>query len=156
MFGAWAFLHVGHWIGQHWAGAKPAAVFLVARWLVAALTGFAIVAVFHWWGDLVAKAVHDGPLGWLDRLGGGILGVMLGLVFVSLAVLVLLQKPALVATKNVALRGVSSRPLVHGGAFVSGALRTRVPWGTWLHQQYLTAERRLDGAPARAAIPAGH
>jgi uncharacterized membrane protein required for colicin V production len=156
LFGAWALLVVGHWVGLHWSGAKPAAVFAVIRWLVAALAGLAIAAIFQWWGDAVAKAVHEGPFNWFDRAGGGAIGAALGLAVVALAALLMLQGPVLSASGNVALHGRCSRPLVRGGATVTRLIRSRVPWGGWLHGQFLSASRRLDGAPARAATAGAH
>lgn len=152
LFGAWVLLLVGHWVGEHWAGARPVAVFVVIRWLVAVLAGLAIASVFEWWGHLIAKATHDGPFGWLDRVGGGAVGAALGLVVVTLAALLMLQPPMLSMSGRVALRGRAVRPLVHAGAAGTGAVRSRVPWGPWLHQQFLTAGRRLDPpAPGPAA-----
>jgi uncharacterized membrane protein required for colicin V production len=146
VFGAWAFLVVGRWLGVHWHDARPAAVFVVVRWLVAVMSGLAIAAVFEWWGDLVAKAAHDGPFGWLDRVGGGAIGAAIGLTVVAVATLALLNGPLLALSGGVATHGRCSRPLVRGGAFVTQVIRTRVPWGTWLHEKFLSAERRLDAA----------
>lgn len=154
LFGAWAMLVVGRWVGEHWQGAKPVTVFLTLRWLVAALAALAIASFFHWWGDMVAKAVHEGPLGWADRLGGGAIGAATGLAVTALLMLLLLQAPVYASTGGIAARGACSKPLVKGGVAVTKVIRTSVPWGTWLYQQFLSASRRLERGttPARVAI----
>lgn len=154
LFGAWAMLVVGRWVGEHWHDARPAAVFLVLRWLVASLAALAIAAFFQWWGSLVARAVHEGPLGWADRVGGGAIGAATGLAAAALLTLLLLQGPVFASTGGVAARGACSKPLVVGGVAVTKVIRTSVPWGTWLYQQFLSASRRLESghAPARVAI----
>ena len=73
-----ATVAVAAWVGSHWREARPGPVYFVLRWLVAILAGMAISALFHWWGELVAKAAHDGPFGWLDRLVGDRCGVGIG------------------------------------------------------------------------------
>lgn len=154
LLGAWTLVVVGHWIGEHWGGARPAVVFVTLRWLVAALAGLAVAAVFQWWGDLAAKAAHDGPLGWVDRLVGGAIGAAFGLAVVAFALLLLLQAPMISVTGGVATRGLVPRPIVHGAVFVSRSLPAGMPLGPWLHRQFLHAARRLDRgqAPARVAI----
>lgn len=154
VFGAWAVLLVGRWIGQHWHDARPVAVFFTLRWLVAVLAGLAVAAVFQWWGDLVAKAAHDGPFGWLDRLVGGAIGTALGLTLTALLALLMLQAPVLAVTGGVGARGLCPGPLVRGGQAVTQSIRGRVPWGAWLHQKFVSAGRRLDAGrvPARVAI----
>lgn len=154
LFGAWAMLVVGRWIGDHWHDARPAAVFVTLRWLVASLSALAIAAFFQWWGNMVARAVHEGPLGWADRLGGGAIGAVTGLAVTALLMLLLLQAPVYASTGGIASRGACSKPLVEGGVAVTRAIRTSVPWGTWLYQQFLSASRRLErgATPARVAI----
>lgn len=150
--GTWALLIVSRWVGLHWLDARPAVVYIALRWLVSILAGLAVAAVFQWWGDAIAKAAHEGPFGWLDRLVGGALGAAMGLALAALLTLALLQAPALAATGRVAEQGRCSKPLVQGGAAVTGAVGARVPGGAWLHRQFVTAARRLTGghSPARA------
>lgn len=154
LFGAWAMLVVGRWVGEHWNDAKPVGVFLALRWLVASLSGLAIAAVFQWWGNVIAKAVHEGPLGWADRVGGGAIGAATGLAVTALVILLLLQAPVFASTGGIAARGTCSKPLVEGGVAVTKVIRSTVPWGTWLYQQFLSASRRLErgATPARVAI----
>lgn len=151
--GAWVVVAVGGWIGQHWQGARPAAVFFTLRWLVAVLAGLAVAAVFQWWGELAAKAAHDGPFGWADRAVGGAIGAATGLALAALLTLAMLQAPVLAATGRVAARGVATRPLVRGGVVVSKAAGSWLPGAAWLHGRFVSASRRLDGgnAPARVA-----
>lgn len=152
-FGTWAVLLTGAWIGQHWAGARPVAVFVLLRWLVAVIAGLAIAAVFQWWGDSIAKAAHEGPFGWLDRLVGGVIGAVMGLGVAALVVMVLLQGPVLAATGRIGARAAYARPLVRGGVAVTALARSRVPGAAWLHGKFVAASGRLGGAgaPAKAA-----
>ncbi len=154
--GAWALALVAAWVGHHWAGADPAVVFVTLRWIVAILAGLALAAVFDWWGNLLAKAAHDGPFGWIDRAVGGALGAATGIVLAALLALLVLQGPVYAATGGVGSRSVAAGALVRGGAAVTQLLRGRVPLGSWLHRQFLQATRRLEGRadPARVAI--GH
>lgn len=151
--GVWATVVAGAWIGQHWQGAKPVIVFLTVRWLIAVLLGLAVAAVFEWMGETAAKAAHDGPFGWLDRLVGGVLGVATGVVLAALVVLVMLQAPLLAVSGDVAVRSAYSRPLVASGLVASKALGPRVPGCAWLHRQFDSAARRLGSVslPARVA-----
>ena len=68
---------VADWVGKHWHSARPEFVFMLLRWSVAILSGLGVAAVMHAWGDLLAKAAHDGPFGWLDRVIGAALGLSL-------------------------------------------------------------------------------
>lgn len=151
--GVWATVLAGAWIGQHWQGAKPVVVFMTVRWLVAVLLGLAVAALFEWLGETAAKAAHEGPFGWLDRLVGGTLGAATGAVLGALLVLAMLQAPLLAVSGDVALRSAYSRPLVASGLVVTKALGPQVPGSAWLHRQFVSASRRLGGesTPARVA-----
>ena len=86
-----SFIAVSQWVGAHWLGARPAAVFAVLRWLVAMLAGFAVLAVFQIVGERIADGVHKTALGALDRIGGFLLGIAVGaLVLVVMLVGMLL------------------------------------------------------------------
>lgn len=86
-----SFIAVSQWVGAHWSGARPAAVFAVLRWLVAMLAGFAVLAVFQILGERIADGIHKTALGGLDRIGGLVLGVASGaLVLVVMLVGMLL------------------------------------------------------------------
>lgn len=151
-FGTWAVLLVGAWIGQHWAGARPVAVYMALRWLVAALAGLAVAAVFQWWGDTISKAAHEGPFGWLDRLAGGVIGAAMGLGIAALVLLALLQTPILAATGRIGARAAYARPLMRGGVAVTGFAAPGVPGASWLHGRFVAAGGRLGGAGAPAAV----
>jgi len=149
--GAWAFVLLASWLGEHWQGAKPVAVYFVLRWLVATLVGLAVAAVFQWLGDTIAKAAHEGPFGWADRLGGGVIGAAIGLAIAALVVLVMVQGPVALATGHVGERSAYATPLVRGGERVTSLAETRLPGGAWLHRRFEAAAARLGGE----AVPAG-
>jgi hypothetical protein len=156
LFGAWVALVVGRWIGLHWHDARPVIVYTILRWLVAALAGLAVAAVFEWWGEIVAKAAHEGPFGWFDRLGGGALGAGTGLAATALVALLFALGPVLSATGGIAAKSTFPRPLLRGGAAVTQMVVGRVPWGAWLHQQFLSAARRLDSPRSPVRVATGH
>ncbi len=138
-----ATVAVAAWVGSHWREARPGPVYFLLRWLVAILAGMAISALFHWWGELVAKAAHDGPFGWLDRLVGGLVGFSIAVLLSSLLVLLAVQAPLLSFARKDARRGVVARPLLQAGASVTGWRTLPVPGVRWLHQQYVTAQQHL-------------
>ncbi|MBI5168856.1 MAG: CvpA family protein [Candidatus Eisenbacteria bacterium] len=134
---------VAAWVGSHWREARPGPVYFLLRWLVAILAGMAISALFHWWGELVAKAAHDGPFGWLDRLGGGFIGFSIAVLLSSLLVLSAVQAPLLSFARNDAKRGVVARPLLRAGERATAWRALPVPGTRWLHQQYVSALQHL-------------
>ncbi len=135
---------VSHAVGQHWRDARPAFVFTVLRWLVSGLGGLAVATLFGWWGEALAKAVHEGPFGWLDRSLGGVVGLAFGAALSAVLVLVALQAPGLGFARGSAVRGRSARPLVHVAAGVTAWHGVPVPGAGWLHGQFVTAERHFS------------
>ncbi len=142
--GIWTGAQLSHWVGDHWRDARPALVFVFLRWVVSGLGGLAVVSLFAWWGELVAKAVHAGPLGWLDRTLGGALGLAFGAGVAAVVVLLLVLAPGLGFARAAAARGVATRPLVVAGARATAWRGVPVPGAHWLHGQFATAEHRLS------------
>jgi hypothetical protein len=150
--GSWAAVFVYGWVGDHWHGARPAVVFLVMQWLVAALAGLALASLLQWWGEQISKAVRAGPLAWLDQGGGFLVGTGVGAVIGALILLgaLTLRYPAEPA-EAVAHARVGSRAM-GVGAEVCSLGGTYLPGGGWLKQRFLAAKRRADrirGAGAR-------
>ena len=140
--GLWAAVFVSGWVADHWLGARPAAVFTVLRFLVAGLSGLALAAVFQWWGDRLAKAVREGPLGWFDRGIGALVGAGLGGIVGALILLVALtiQRPSGPATAVAQSRTVEAEMRVAADACSLGV--GVVPGSGWLKQRFLAAKRR--------------
>lgn len=140
--GLWAAVFVSGWVGAHWHGARPVVVFLALRWLVAALAGLAVSALLQYWGDRLGQAVREGPLGWLDRGGGFVVGAGLGGVVGSLVLLgaLTIQHPSApgvaVARARVGATamGVSAEVCSFGEGYLPGI--------GWLKQRFLVAKRR--------------
>lgn len=88
-----SFIAVSQWVGAHWSGARPAAVFAVLRWLVAMLAGFAVLAVFQILGERIADGIHKTALGGLDRIGGLVLGIAFGALVLVLVLVGMLLTP---------------------------------------------------------------
>lgn len=142
LLGVLAGSYVADWVGTHWRGAHPEFVFTVLRWIVACLMGFGVAALLQWWGDLLAKAAHDGPFGWLDRAVGALVGCAIGTLVCTAIVVFLLQAPGLEFARRIAARGVTSSPLLAAGDRAA-EWGMRLPGGLWLHEQLRSASRRL-------------
>ncbi len=140
--GCWAAGVISQWIGGHWQGARPIVLFWALRWLVAALAGFALAAIFQWWGDRLGQAIRKGPLGWLDRGVGTVLGAGIGGVVCAFALLValMIERPkgagAAVARARVGVPtlGVAAEVCAFGEPYFAGC--------GWLKERFLKAERR--------------
>ena len=133
---------VADFVGTHWRLARPELVFTLLCWLVAALCGLSVAAVMHWWGELLAKAAHGGPFGWLDRAMGALLGLATGLIFGVAVLVLLLQAPGLEFARPLAARGVTTAPLIAVGD-VASEWGKSLPGGLWLHEQLRSAARHL-------------
>ena len=142
--GIWVGAQLSHWIGDHWRDARPVLLFVLLRWIVAGLGGLAVASFLGWLGEITAKAVHDGPLGGLDRTLGGVLGLAFGAGVSAVVVLVLLLAPGFGFARAVTVRSVSTRPLVAIGAAATAWRGVPVPGAGWLHAQFAAAEHRLS------------
>jgi uncharacterized membrane protein required for colicin V production len=142
--GIWAGAWLSHWVGDHWREARPAFVFALLRWVVSGLGGLAVATLFAWWGEVVGKAVHEGPLGWLDRSLGGVLGLAFGAGVAAIFVLLALQAPGFGFARAVAARSISARPLVGLGVRATAWRGVPVPGAGWLHGQFASAAHRLS------------
>jgi uncharacterized membrane protein required for colicin V production len=146
-FGIWATCVVAHWVGEHWHGARPAIVYATLQWLVAALAGLAVAGLFEWWGERAGEATHKGPFGWLDRLFGGILGLVLGLGVGAIIAVILLQAPFMRFARPAAGHSVFVRRVVVEGEHLTATQVTLIPGGRWLHGQFVSAAHRLSVLP---------
>jgi len=144
LIGVWVAGWVAGWVGAHWHDARPAFLFLLLRWLVAALAALAVVTLVGWWGEALAKAIHEGPFGWLDRLGGGVVGLGFGAALAAVVALVALLAPGLGFARAAVQHGVCGRPLVSGGALVTAWRGVPFPGAAWLHHQFVVAEHRFS------------
>ena len=140
--GLWAAVFVSRWVSVHWHGARPAVVFLVLRWLVAALSGLALASLFQWWGDRLARAVREGPLGWLDRGAGAVVGAGVGTLGGALVLMLMLtglheRGPAMDAA-----RARAAEPVMGVAAHVCSWGEGLVPGSGWLKERFLAARRR--------------
>jgi uncharacterized membrane protein required for colicin V production len=144
LLGIWAGAHLSAWVGDHWREARPAFAFTVLRWVVVGLGGLAVATLFAWWGEVVAKAVHEGPLGGLDRTLGGALGLAFGAGLAAVVVLVVIMAPGFGFARAAAARSVSARPLVVAGARATAWRGVPVPGAGWLHTQFAAAAHRLS------------
>jgi uncharacterized membrane protein required for colicin V production len=135
-------VQVSRWVGAQWLGARPAVVYWVLRWLVAALAGLAVAAFFHWWGSLLGKAVQAGPAGWLDRVFGVLLGALIGVMWAIALVTLALFAPRLVGARTAVRQALTAHALVSTGARVCDAVEPRVLMFHGLGRLLHEAERR--------------
>ena len=142
--GIWTGAQLSHWVGDHWREARPVFVFAFLRWVVAGLGGLAVATLFGWWGETVAKSVHDGPYGGVDRSLGGLLGMAFGAALAAVMLLLALMAPGFGFARAVAARSVSARPLVVLGERATAWRGVPVPGASWLHGQFVSAQHRLS------------
>jgi hypothetical protein len=135
-------VQVSRWVGAQWLGARPAVVYWVLRWLVAALAGLAVASLFHWWGSLLGKAVQAGPAGWLDRVFGILLGALIGMMWAIALVILALFEPRLTGARTAVTQAHTAHALVSTGARACDAIEPRVPMLHGLGRLLHEAERR--------------
>jgi hypothetical protein len=140
--GLWLAVLVSRWVGAQWPGARPVVVFWVLRWLVAAVAGLAVASVFRWWGSLLGEAVQAGPVGWVDRVFGVLLGALIGVMWAIALVTLALFLPDRVGGRTAVTQALTAHALVSTGARACDAVEPRVSMlhgvGRLLHE----AERR--------------
>lgn len=144
--GIWAGAQLAARMGDHWRDAHPAFVFAILRYVVAGLGGMAVATLIGWWGETIAHAVREGPLGGIDRMLGGVFGLLVGGGLAAIVVLVVLQAPGFGFARPVAERSIVGRPLVTAGARATSWREAPVPGATWLHRQFVAAEQRLSSS----------
>ncbi len=142
LIGLWVAVWVSRWVGAQWPGARPALVYWLLRWLVAAVAGLAVASIFHWWGSLLGKAAQAGPAGWLDRVLGVALGALIGMMWVVALVTLALFAPRLTGARTAVTRAVTAHALVSTGARACDAIEPRVPMLHGLGRLLHEAERR--------------
>lgn len=131
-------------VAAHWVDARPAFVFGLLRWVVAALAGLAVVTLMGWWGEQLAKAVHDGPLGWLDRTVGAVIGLAFGIALAAIAVVLVVQVGSHGRVAKGAAHSVTARPLAACGIALTAWRGSPLPGTSWLHGQFVTTQHRLS------------
>ncbi len=140
LVGLFVVLYVEQWVGAHWKGARPAVVFWGLRWLIALLAGGAAAALLQWWGESLGRSIREGPMGWLDGLGGALVGSTLGLLFSLACIVVALRvNPGREVAASVA-HARSSLPLVRVASRIVSAEEPWIPGHRWLHHQLEAAE----------------
>ena len=142
--GLWGAGWVAQWLAERWLDARPALVFLILRWTIAGLAGLLIATLLQWIGDLLGKAVKESPAGWLDRGGGMVLGLGLGVLVASLTMLGALLTTWPAAIGDVAARSRFSVPLMTAGARLCGIEHRYFPGSDWLEEKFLAARRRAE------------
>lgn len=153
--GLWVAGWVSQWVGSHWDGARPAVAFWLLRWLVALLGGFAVVALFQWWGETASELVRKGSFATVDRILGFGVGAALGVVVVAFLLLGALRlRPAPGVD-----RALSSARLVpavlRGAVTVSHGSARWLPGDGWLGREFVLAERRLRARRDDGLSPSG-
>ncbi len=146
LLGLWAAGWIARWVGDLWSGARPSVVFWALRWLVAALGGLAIASLFGSVGEHLGQAVKSGPAGWLDRLGGALLGGALGATVAAFTLMVALQPPLASHVESGITTSRVSAVILHGAVRACSISDRVFPGTRWLAERFIEAERRASGA----------
>ena len=154
--GIYTTIHIAQWVGEHWGGARPVAAYIVMRWLVAALVGLALATAFRWWGNSIAHAVREGPLNWLDRGVGLVIGTALGTLICTFGLLGALQFDHPKGPGMVVARTRVGASTMGAAASVCALGETFLPGGGWLKKQFQAAERRAVRMRALGSSTAKH
>lgn len=141
--GIWTAVLVSQWVGAHWQGARPAVVFLVLRWLVAALAALAVNALVAWWGEMLAGAVKESPVGWLDRAMGFLVGAAFGATVSALVLLGAMNVPWPAQPHTWASEARVSPPVFDGAVRACEIGDRYLPGSDWLKTQFQAAAREL-------------
>lgn len=142
VLGFFAAAWVLRWVGAQWDGARPAVVFWAMKLLVAALAGLVVASLIQWWGERIRDAVHSGPLGSLDRLGGGIVGLGIGIVVAALVVLGAASFPWRADVRTAVSRSRTAVPLLRAGSALDRLDDRFLPGAHWWGARFAAAERR--------------
>lgn len=118
-------------------------VFLVLRWLVAVLAALAVNSLVVWWGDMLAGAVKQSPVGWLDRAMGFVVGGVFGASVAALVLLAAFRVPWPSEPREWASAARVS-PSMFAGAVKACEVGDRyLPGSNWLKTQFQAAAREL-------------
>lgn len=152
--GLWAVLWVVRWLGVHWQGAQPAWVYMVLKWIVSALAGLGVASLLQLWGERLGQSVRSGPVGWLDRGTGLVVGASVGLCTAALVVMVSLLVPAPRALAAQVARSRAAPSLMTESARACSLSVRFVPAGAWLEERFRQARQRVvEAAPGRDSRP---
>jgi len=141
--GLWTASWVAQWVGTHWNSARPAAVFWVLRWLVALLAALAVAAVFEWLSHHAREAVDATPAKWLDRLGGLLVGGVMGTMVAALVTVVVVLVALAPAGSGQVVAGRLADPTLERAVQACQLARGFFPGSRWLEQRIENARRRL-------------
>lgn len=111
----------------------------IPRFLAFLLIFVLIVVTVHILGRIISKAIRTTPLGTIDRILGGLLGLVKGLVicFVFLVILLLLQK----SNKTVHKSAIAPE-ILKGGLIASQVLPDK--WYNWI-EDVVTKRELVQG-----------
>lgn len=153
VFGLWAAVMVSQWVGAQWLGARPAALFWLARLVVAGIAGLVVAGLFHWCGSLLGMAVQASPAGWLDRALGILLGTTIGMAWALALVLLLVFLPGWLGTRRLAVEARTAHALIGMGTRACDSVAPRMPVLQGLGRTLRDAQRQVrpqSGTPAGA------
>jgi len=144
---AFAVAWTSQWVGHQWLGARPAVFFLALRWLVALMTGLVLVSLFDWMGARLGEGLKNSSLGWLDRLGGFVVGAMLGVVWaaVLLIVVLLVARPPQVAAAVHSSR--LGDPVLRQAQHACVLGERVIPGSAWLEHRIDAVRRAKQAGP---------
>lgn len=140
--GLWVALWIAEWVGRHWLDARPALIFGMLRWIVAALGGLAVATVFQFWGETLGDAVKKARLTVVDRAAGTVFGALIGGILVTLILMLALLTRWPHVVGDTAAEARLAAPLMATGARITSVEDSIFPGSAWLKQKFLDAGRR--------------
>ena len=142
--GLWAALRIAQWVGLHWQGARPAAAFGALHWMIAALVGLAVAALFNLWGVILGTAAAKSPLGGFDRFAGLAAGGAWGIVCVTFGLWLALSTHQPRPLGEAAARARCAAPLMTLAVQASAAAREWLDPVPWVDPSLRAALRRAQ------------
>lgn len=150
--GLWVAGLLFPWLTAQWHDARPVVAYALLRWLVVMLAALTVAGLAHWIGALLRDTVEKTPVGWLDRAGGFLTGLGVGLLVVTFALLgaLLLPWPGIVS--ETAARSWASHRLMSGASRTCARVGRLIPGTEWLGGRFRAAERRTIATRAAASF----
>jgi uncharacterized membrane protein required for colicin V production len=119
-------------------------IYLTLRILVTALVVVAVTSVFQFAAGLAREPFREGPLGFLDRVGGIATGAATGLILAALLMLGLVFTPWPSRSERAVAKARFTAPLFEGSERLCRFGEGRVLGATWLRRQFASAARRAS------------
>jgi membrane protein required for colicin V production len=143
--GLWVLSLTSQWVGEHWKGARPTVVFMLLRWIVAAMAASATAAILTWWGERIGRTVRESAAGWIDRSLGFFVGGLVGAACALLLVFGVLRLPDVIGLVPPVSRARLTVPIIAHAQLACARGDRWVPGCHWMGRQLQLAMDRANG-----------